>query len=126
LAGTIDSGLVSIGLTLTHASKLKPLAVLGTQRTAFLPDVPTFSELGAKGLDWDLGVGLYAPAKVPAAVISRLETEMQKVLKREDVRKMLAQRSYLPWGKPAAAMKVQMVEDMKRWDAIGEKAKSLR
>jgi len=39
---------------------------------------------------------------------------------------MLAQRSYLPWGKPAAAMKVQMVEDMKRWDAIGEKAKSLR
>lgn len=126
LAGTIDSGLVSIGLTRAHAGKLKPLAVLGTQRTDYLPGVPTFNELGVKGLDWDYGVGLYAPAKVPAAVIARLEAEMQKVLKREDVRKMLAQRSYLPWGKPAAAMKEQMLADMKRWDALGEKAKALR
>jgi tripartite-type tricarboxylate transporter receptor subunit TctC len=126
LAGTIDSGLLSIGLTLTHAGKVKPLALLGTARTGFLPGVPTFDELGVKGLDWDYGVGLYAPSKVPAAIIARLEAEMQKVLKREDVLKALAQRSYEPWGKSSAEMYKQMVADMKRWDALGEKAKSLQ
>jgi tripartite-type tricarboxylate transporter receptor subunit TctC len=126
LAGTIDSGLLSIGLTLAHAGKVKPLALVGTSRTSYLPSLPTFNELGVKGLDWDYGVGLYAPAKVPAAIIARLEAEMQKVLKRDDVLKALAQRSYEPWGKPSGEMYKQMVEDMKRWDALGEKAKSLR
>ncbi len=126
LAGTIDSGLVSIGLTRAHAGKLKPLALLGTSRSSFLPDVPTFNELGVKGLDWDYGVGLYAPSKVPAEIIARLEADMQKVLKREDVLKALAQRHYEPWGLPSTDLHRQMVADMKRWDALGEKAKALR
>jgi tripartite-type tricarboxylate transporter receptor subunit TctC len=126
LAGTIDSGLVSIGLTRAHAGKLKPLALVGTSRSSYLPGVPTFNELGVKGLDWDYGVGLYAPAKVPAEIITRLEAEMQKVLKRDDVVKALAQRSYEPWGLPSKALHRQMLEDMKRWDALGEKAKALR
>jgi tripartite-type tricarboxylate transporter receptor subunit TctC len=126
LAGTIDSGLTSIGLIRAHAGKLKPLALLGTSRSSYVPGVPTFNELGVKGLDWDYGVGLYAPAKVPADIISRLEAEMQKVLKRDDVVKALAQRSYEPWGLPSKALHRQMLEDMKRWDALGEKAKALR
>jgi tripartite-type tricarboxylate transporter receptor subunit TctC len=126
LAGTIDSGLVSIGLTRAHAGKLKPLALVGTSRSSYLPGVPTFNELGVKGLDWDYGVGLYAPAKVPSEIITRLEAEMQKVLKRDDVVKALAQRSYEPWGLPSKALHRQMLEDMKRWDALGEKAKALR
>jgi tripartite-type tricarboxylate transporter receptor subunit TctC len=126
LAGTIDSGLLSIGSTLAQSAKVKPLALLGTARTSFLPNVPTFNELGVKGLDWDYGVGLYAPSKVPAAIIARLESEMQKVLKRPDVLKTLSRRSYEPWGKSSPEMYKQMVADMKRWDALGEKAKSLR
>jgi tripartite-type tricarboxylate transporter receptor subunit TctC len=126
LAGTIDSGMVSIGLTLAHAGKIKPLALLGTSRSSYVPGVPTFNELGVKGLDWDLGVGLYAPSKVPAEIIARLEAEMQKVLKREDVLKALGQRSYEPWGLASKALHRQMIEDMQRWDALGEKAKALR
>jgi tripartite-type tricarboxylate transporter receptor subunit TctC len=99
---------------------------VGTSRSSYLPGVPTFNELGVKGLDWDYGVGLYAPAKVPAEIITRLEAEMQKVLKRDDVVKALAQRSYEPWGLPSKALHRQMLEDMKRWDALGEKAKALR
>ncbi|MCW5656819.1 MAG: tripartite tricarboxylate transporter substrate binding protein [Burkholderiaceae bacterium] len=66
-----------------RAGRLKGLAVTGTERMRELPDVPTLSELGIKGLEVPLGwFGLAAPAGTPDAVMARLHAAMSAAMQR--------------------------------------------
>jgi tripartite-type tricarboxylate transporter receptor subunit TctC len=81
LAGQIDYAFdPGIGLTHVRAGRLKLLAVGSPKRSPMFPDVPTVEEAGLKGFDADSYFGFYAPAGTPAAVITRLNTEINKIL----------------------------------------------
>lgn len=81
VAGQIDFMFdPGIGLQQVKAGKLKLLAVGSPKRSPLYPDVPTMEEAGLKGFDADTFFGFYAPAGTPAAVVSRLNTEINKVL----------------------------------------------
>jgi tripartite-type tricarboxylate transporter receptor subunit TctC len=69
-----------IGLPNVKAGKLKLLAVGSPKRSPQFPDVPTMEEAGLKGFDADTYFGFYAPAGTPAAVVTRLNTEINKIL----------------------------------------------
>ncbi len=71
------------------AGKLRVVAVMGTQRQAALPEVPTFSELGIKGFEDVPYYGLFAPAGTPAAAVDKLGAAVQKVIAMPDVREKL-------------------------------------
>jgi tripartite-type tricarboxylate transporter receptor subunit TctC len=73
--------------------KMKGIAVTSDKRLPTLPGVPTLAESpGFKGFDFVAWTGLFAPAQTPAAVIERLNRELNEVLKSDDVRaKMLEQ-----------------------------------
>ncbi len=62
------------------AGKLKALAVTGAKRWSELPDIPTVAEAAVPGYEATLWVGLAAPAKTPADIIVRLNTEVAKAL----------------------------------------------
>jgi tripartite-type tricarboxylate transporter receptor subunit TctC len=71
------------------AGRLRPLAVMAPKRVAALPDVPTVLEAGvpgAEGLTW---YGLYGPAGMPPEIITRLNTEVTRILKLPDIRARL-------------------------------------
>jgi tripartite-type tricarboxylate transporter receptor subunit TctC len=70
-----------IGLQHVKAGKLKLLAVGSPRRSAQFPEVPTMEEAGLKGFDADTYFGFYAPAATPAAVVTRLNTEINKILR---------------------------------------------
>jgi tripartite-type tricarboxylate transporter receptor subunit TctC len=70
-----------IGLQQVKAGKLKLLAVGSPKRSAQYPDVPTMEEAGLKGFDADTWFGFYAPGATPPAVITRLNTEINKILR---------------------------------------------
>lgn len=72
------------------AGKLRVVAVMGTQRQAALPDVPTFTELGIKGFEDVPYYGIFAPAGTPAAAVDKLSAALQKVLAMPDVREKLS------------------------------------
>lgn len=79
--GEVNLAYSSIGLArpAVEAGKLKVVAVTGTQRSAAFPNAPSLGELGSDpgmGTFW----GLYAPAKTPAAVVARLNTELNNAL----------------------------------------------
>ena len=63
------------------AGKLKLLAVGSPKRSPQFPDVPTMDEAGIKGFDADTWFGFYAPAGTPGAVVTRLNTEINKILR---------------------------------------------
>ena len=67
--------------------KLRPIAVTSKQRMKDLPDVPTMIESGYPqvGFHPDVWQGILAPAGTPAAIVERLNTEINAVLKMPDV-----------------------------------------
>jgi tripartite-type tricarboxylate transporter receptor subunit TctC len=70
-----------IGLQQVKAGKLKLLAIGSPRRSPQFPDVPTMEEAGLKGFDADTWFGFYAPAGTPQAVVTKLNTEINKVLR---------------------------------------------
>jgi tripartite-type tricarboxylate transporter receptor subunit TctC len=93
--------------------KLKPLGVTSLKRSAQLPDVPTLDEQGIKGYEMNTWFGFVGPAKVPAAVVERLNREINAVLAKPDVLASLAKQGFEipPPSTPAAFGKI-IADDM--------------
>lgn len=60
--------------------KVRPLAIAAAHRIPLLPDVPTFDELGIKGMHMSAWYGVAAPAGTPASVIERVNAALNKAL----------------------------------------------
>lgn len=71
-----------------RAGKLKALAVTSRERLSSLPDVPTFEELGHKGLVIAGWQGILVPAGTPAPIVRRLNEELLKAFAAPDVREL--------------------------------------
>ena len=71
------------------AGKIRILAVLGGKRQAALPDVPTFTELGLKGLEDMPYYGLYAPAGTPADLVATGSQAVARAVAAPDVHAQL-------------------------------------
>ncbi len=70
---------------LVQTGRVIPIAVSSAQRAVSLPDVPTFIESGLKDFVVDSWVGIFAPAKTPKSIVTRLNTELNLVLKDPEV-----------------------------------------
>lgn len=82
MAGQIAAGIGGIGIMLEakKGGRLDILAVNGTRRLPSLPDVPTYAELGIKGYEEPIFLGIYAPAGTPADLITKYSTALRKVV----------------------------------------------
>ena len=72
------------------AGKVRALAITATKRAAALPEVPTMNELGIAGFEMGPWFGLVAPAKTPAAVVRRINTDANAALKAKEVQDKIA------------------------------------
>jgi tripartite-type tricarboxylate transporter receptor subunit TctC len=72
-----------------QSGALIPIAVPSLQRSAALPAVPTFKESGVDGIALDSWVGVFAPAKTPANIITKLNEATNKVLRDPQVKARL-------------------------------------
>src|SRR5262249_5803850 len=71
------------------SGKLRMLAVAGSHRSIFAPNVPTLAELGYPGVDFELWYGFFAPAHAPAAVAQLWEQELAAIVALPDVKESL-------------------------------------
>ncbi len=82
------------------AGHLRALAIASAQRSALVPNVPTIAEAGYPGFDVIAWYALFAPKGTPEPVIARLNTEIEKIVARPDIRaqmaKLGAEPKYLP------------------------------
>ncbi len=69
---------------------LRPLAVTSAKRWPLLPDVPTLAEQGFAGYDLEIWFGLYAPARTPSTVVTRINDEMRRWLATAEAREAFA------------------------------------
>jgi len=75
--------------SLVRSGKLRLLAVTTRSRLPQFPDVPTMSESGLPGFEFNSWFALMAPAHTPKPIIARLNEEVQKALADPDVRERL-------------------------------------
>ncbi|HSV78677.1 MAG TPA: Bug family tripartite tricarboxylate transporter substrate binding protein [Ramlibacter sp.] len=82
LGGQLAAGISGIASALPHvkAGKLKLFAVDGPRRLQGFADVPTYSEVGVKGLEDVIFIGILAPAGTPADLVARYNTAINKVV----------------------------------------------
>jgi tripartite-type tricarboxylate transporter receptor subunit TctC len=83
IAGQVDYYFSPIGLALQQitSGRLQALAVVSSNRSAALPNTPTTLEAGLKDSNYDVWVGMWAPAKTPGSVVDRLNRTMSEAIR---------------------------------------------
>ena len=115
LGGQVDLSFATVGSVLPHikSGKLTALAVASRQRSALLPQVPTFDEVGVKGFVIDTWYGLLTPAGTPPEALRVLTREAQTFAQSAAVRERLAGAGLEPQGlcgEPFAAQIAHEIE----------------
>ncbi|HXD42634.1 MAG TPA: tripartite tricarboxylate transporter substrate binding protein [Ramlibacter sp.] len=77
---------ISAALSHIREGKLVALGVSSAKRSSLLPNVPTIAESGLQGFDYNLWVGIFAPAGVSADVVDKINRDVNRVLREADVR----------------------------------------
>ena len=105
MGGQVDLGiLMTTGATpLVQQKKLEGVGVTSAQRIDVIPEVMSFAEApDLKGFELEAWTGLFAPARTPEPVVSRLAAELAEVLKMPEIRKRLQDSGATPGsGTPA-------------------------
>ena len=79
-----------------EAGKIRLLAVTGTKRSEFTPDVPTLTELGFKGFEAGTWAGLFVAANTPPAIIKTLADAVHKITADPEYVEKMAALGYAP------------------------------
>ena len=72
------------------ANRVRALGVTTAKRSRFMPELPTIAEAGVPGFEASTWHGVLVPAGTPAAIVERLNTEINRMLQLADVRERLA------------------------------------
>jgi tripartite-type tricarboxylate transporter receptor subunit TctC len=80
------------------AGKARALAVISEKRATPLPNVPTSKEAGFENFVVDIWYGILAPAGTPPALVSRLNSEINKALAAPDMKERLLTAGIQPLG----------------------------
>jgi tripartite-type tricarboxylate transporter receptor subunit TctC len=97
MAGEVQLTFAGIATSMPQlkSGRIKALAIGGTTRSALLPQVPTFAELGYPEVETHAWFGLFLPAGSPREAVVRIYQDTRKILEESDFRqKQLVEKGY--------------------------------
>lgn len=98
--------------------KLKALAIGSKERSSLLPDLPTTEESGVPNSSYTLWIALFAPARTPVAIVSRLNQEVQAALATPEVKERFAKLGADPMPMSVDAMRGFLAQEFKNSEQI--------
>lgn len=118
--GQIPAMMVDLaaGSGFIKGGKVRPLAVANDKRLAQLPDVPTFAELGFKGVEASAQVGMVAPAGLPANVADALQKQVAAVINQPQIKQKLIDFGIEPVGSTPKAYADLIKSETVRWHKV--------
>jgi tripartite-type tricarboxylate transporter receptor subunit TctC len=114
-------GLATVN-SLVKSNRLKLLAVSTPKRMPQYPDVPTVSETGLPGFEFNSWFAVLAPAGTPAAIVDKLNSEIVKALSDPAVRNELIAQGLTPRGSSAAELGNATKAQLAKYAALIKKA----
>jgi tripartite-type tricarboxylate transporter receptor subunit TctC len=123
LAGNVQLVLIGIPAAAQNikAGKLRALAVLARERSAALPDVPTAAEAGLPDFDVTTWYGVLAPAGTSRAIVTRLNTELVRIMHSPDLKERLATMATEPRTSTPEEFAAYIGEERARWAEVVRK-----
>ncbi|MFY9138380.1 Bug family tripartite tricarboxylate transporter substrate binding protein [Zwartia sp.] len=124
LAGHIPLTFASAASINQHlkAGKLVAIGVPSATRSAAYPDIPTFKESGIPGIELNSWVGIMAPAKTPAAIVAKLNKEINAVLQDPAVKAKLLGSGIEAANATSAQFGDEIKRDLAMYKPVVEKA----
>jgi tripartite-type tricarboxylate transporter receptor subunit TctC len=108
-------------IELIKNGQIKALAVISDKRVPSLPDVPTAMEQGFGDSEESTWMALFVPAGTPAAVLEKLNTDINAVLAEKPIRQRLDQLGMLPVGGSLAESEAYVRSEIKKWGEVVRK-----
>ena len=105
-------------LPLVKSGKLKGLAVGSPQRSPAAPDLPTVAEAGVPGFENVTWYGMFAPARTPAEIITKLNAQVVKILADPEMAQRLASQGAEPRSTTPAELAAFMRVEAVRWGKV--------
>jgi tripartite-type tricarboxylate transporter receptor subunit TctC len=105
-----------------RSGRLRGLAVTGAQRSGALPELPTVAEAGVPGYEASLWYGFVGPARMPADIVRRLNTEIVAALAQPDVRQRLSDQGVEARSSSPEEFARLIAADLERWPKVVERA----
>ncbi len=105
-----------------ESGRLRALAVTTTQRSPFLPGLPTMAEAGVPGYAGDIWYGVVAPPRMHSGIIQRLNTDLRNVLSTPELKKRLATDSISVTPGPAEDLGQLIRAEVTQWREVVKQA----
>ncbi len=100
------------------AGQEKAIAVTSLKRSALAPNIPTVAESGLPGYESETYFGVFAPAGTPDAVVTKLSQDLAQVLKRPDLKELLATQGAEAVGSDPAKLAAVVRADTAKWEKV--------
>jgi len=105
-------------LPLAKAGNIKALAITSLKRIAIAPEIPTVAESGMKDLDFASWYGMWAPKGLPAELVTKIQTEVAKIVERPDIKEQFASLGFEPIGSTPDHFAKYIQEEMVKYKQI--------
>jgi tripartite-type tricarboxylate transporter receptor subunit TctC len=124
VAGQVPVSIADVPLARPHvrSGALRPIALAAAQRSAALPDMPTFAELGVPNLDLSVWVGFLAPAGTPKTIVDKLNREIVSIVREPAMAARLLEIGFEVVGSTPAEFGQTMKTDHERYGVVVRKA----
>ncbi|MDR0809536.1 MAG: tripartite tricarboxylate transporter substrate binding protein [Gemmobacter sp.] len=120
ITGEVQMAVMTGGDVLPHvrAGKVRCIANAGAKRSSLYPDVPTFSESGLPGVQADVWLGYFAPAKTPKAIVQKLNAAIRGALAEPDVTAKLQEMALTPAPGSPEELAARIHDERSRYGAV--------
>jgi tripartite-type tricarboxylate transporter receptor subunit TctC len=116
VAMMVDS--LASALPSIRSGNVRPLALEAPQRSALLPEVPTFAEAGMPEFNLPVWFGMFAPAGTPREIVARLQREVVAGLKAPDLLERFETLGAQAVGSTADEFVARIRADSARWAEV--------
>lgn len=123
LGGQVPAMCNNLPGTLPHlkGGRIRILALTGTARSAFVPNVPTFAEAGVRGIESGTWFGLLVPVGTPQPIVQRLSSELGKSLNSAETKERLGAIGAVILPGTTSAHTARSATERETWGAIVKK-----
>ncbi len=105
-----------------RSGKIRVLAIGSLKRSPSMPDAPTLDDSGLRGYEVIGLFGVAGPAGMPALIVQRLNTELNRILARSDVKEWFQGQGVSPASGSAADFAKLIANDIQKWQRVLKEA----
>ena len=120
IGGQVDTnfGSVPAVISTVKSGHVRALGVTSERRISVLPDVPTFAESGMPGFDVDPWFGVLAPAGTSAAIVNKINTDVNAIVNTKEMRDFLESQSSRPRNVTPEEFQKLLQADVEKWAKV--------